>query len=322
MRNSTKSYWKDLLDIISNERGAVGDEEEKPDGDEITAEEQALLDADDTKDGEDDPSKKDDEKDPDKKDDEAGDDKGDKDKDEVLTPEQEQAAFYEKYPDLKLKEEKEDDDKGGDDKILTDGQDPGAMSVKGGEFDGKTLNEVYAINPGKAMKLYNDYVKDEDAAEAKETAGKQERIDAADKDIKEFTIAQKNELFGDKDELSDEEATQLAKVVEDTLVFIETTGRASSMSDAHFLMNRKAHLASAASGAAQSVANSLDQGASQVHVSTAKGGGDETGFEAYEAMSEEKLESVIDDWDDEKVSDFYKNAPKSLRNKHPNIPWD
>lgn len=46
-----------------------------------------------------------------------------------------------------------------------------------------------------------------------------------------------------------------------------------------------------------------------------------TGFEAYEAMSEDQLTDKIDDMGEKELKKFFSKAPPSLRKKYPALPW-
>ncbi|MFA6290181.1 MAG: hypothetical protein WC637_00290 [Victivallales bacterium] len=112
------------------------------------------------------------------------------------------------------------------------------------------------------------------------------------------------------------------KVLEWTLTPDPVTGRSRShytMADAYFLMNRDNIIKTEKTKAAKATLETITKPA--VRSIGPGGGGTPTGFEAVEAMTESQLTDHIDKMSDSELKKFYRDAPKSLRDKHPSLPW-
>jgi hypothetical protein len=94
------------------------------------------------------------------------------------------------------------------------------------------------------------------------------------------------------------------------------------IADAYWLMNKEGLLKGAAEKAAAKTNKNLTDRKGPASIDTGKGGEiKETGFEAYEKMTEEQLTAKIDAMTDKETAKFFKDAPDSLRKKYPSIPW-
>ena len=233
--------------------------------------------------------------------------------------------YYEQYPDEKPAASGDPAEGGSDLAASGDpaegGSNPGAMVYQhnGHKYDGMTLNQIHTVDPFFAQQVYNDHLDSERQAEA----NKQSQVNEAATEIKGFATDIKNELFGENvADLTESQAEQISSVVDSCLKFIKESGRTSNLKDAYYLMNRDRDLANAAGKAAEGIAASLDKGSSQARVRTAQDGGDAAGWGAYEVMDSGQLESAVDNMTDEEVARFLKDAPPSLKNKHPTVPWD
>jgi hypothetical protein len=133
--------------------------------------------------------------------------------------------------------------------------------------------------------------------------------------------ARQVKAFGceNRDALTDEQREAIDKKLSDAIELVEQ-GRATTLDDAHILLNYEAMIAEASEKGAKGAIDHITQGT----VATVKSGGDAppTGYEAYQNMSPDKLASVINDMPDEKAARFLKEAPASLRKKYPAVPWD
>lgn len=342
MGEKIRSFLESILAVIGNERGEVV----VADNDELTPEELAALGEDDDSDPDKDADDADDDPDKDKNaDDPDKDADPDKDKageEENLIP---QSAFdkrvaeirtqaedklklfqtnpeeyYEKYPDEKPTGDESDKELAPSTDI-----DYAAMQVQGGKYDGMTLNEVFGQDPFEANRMYLDYLNTQNADAAKAESDAKALKEESESQVNEFQSNISKELFGDKEDLTEADQKAVEKVISDTMAYIEDTGfmirKGNPLTAAYRFMNLEKDRSTVAAETAKGLIEKTTRGKVQTITSDASSG-DLTGYESYEAMTADQLADEMDKWSDSKVAKFHKEAPKSLRTKFPNLPWD
>jgi hypothetical protein len=223
-------------------------------------------------------------------------------------------AYYEKYPDEKPEKEETE----------TEGTfaDVAHMRVQGGTYDGKTLSEVHAVDPFAAMAIYNDYRDTQREAKltAKETQARLKR--ESEEEINTFTGTIAKEMFGkEKDKLDSKESKQMEQFIDSILDWMEKTGRASNMADAHFLMHRDDILKAAQVNSTKALIDSLTSGTIST-VITQKGKGVDSGYEKFMAYTVDQFAAHVDNLNEAEFKKFIKEAPQKLKDKFPQAAWD
>lgn len=201
--------------------------------------------------------------------------------------------------------------------------DLGALPVVGGKYDGMTLREVYDVDPVFATALQNDFLwrQKEEVRKRQETQEQEKK--SAKAEIEDF-VKDISKTAYDKAPaaLSKEESTYVIEVVDEVIKFISNTGRAKNMKDAFLIMNQEGLFSAVAQAAAKKAIQNLAKSKAPPSIDTGIGGnGRETGFEGMEKMTESQLAAKLDAMSDKEAMAFLKNAPKSLRAKHPSLPW-
>lgn len=197
----------------------------------------------------------------------------------------------------------------------------GAMVVNGGPYNGQTLNDVYAVDPAYATHLQTQYL---DSQREKVTTAKQQQESLkheAETEITAFSDHLSTELFGKKTgDLSKEEEGRVGQVIQETLDWMAKTKRgAGIIADAYFLMNKDYMLKTAAEKGGKAALESLSKKPAIPSVDTTGGG---TTVTDYEAMTGDQLAKAVEGMGEKEYAKFLKNAPASLRAKHPSLPWD
>ncbi len=226
--------------------------------------------------------------------------------------------FYRRYPDEERPEPATNESA-----PQTDGMvDLGSMPVKGGQYDGKTLNEVYQENPAEATRMQTEYIEKARAEEQRLLDQRTQLLAEAEKEVAEFQGSLSSELFEKPfSDLSPAEISEVEKVHSGVLEWMEKTGRGGGiMADAYYLMNRESNDKKAAAKGAESLIEQTNRGKVKV-ITSDTDPGELTGYDAFESMSEDQLEGSMDDMSEGDYNKFLKEAPKSLRKKHPDLPW-
>ncbi len=226
--------------------------------------------------------------------------------------------YYEVYPGEKPQGWKPPE-KPKEEKV--DFEDLGSMIVKGGPHDGKTLNEVYQENPAYAQRLQYEYLtaKSHEAESAKQT---EERIrKESEEEVNAFTTQVSKELFGKETEkLSPQEQVKVKDTIQGVLDWMHKTKRGGGMlADAYFLMNKDGIIADARTKGGKEALESLKK-ASVPSVDT-RGGATVSGFGAFEGMTADQLAAEVEKMNEKEYQKFMKEAPQTLRSKHPGLPW-
>jgi hypothetical protein len=231
--------------------------------------------------------------------------------------------YYEVYPDEKQAQEQDARHEPPPQQSQpAQSQDPGSMVVQGGAYDGQTLNEVYVDDPFAAQKMYSDFLQRETAERVQqETAATQMREDSQ-REVDAFKTDIAKELYqAEAGSLDTTQAQNVDNEVSNVLTWMQETGRGGGrLEDAYFLMNKDRLLQEASTKSVKGMVQNLSRG-SVPSVSGNKSTG-LTGYDAYTSLSSQELAGKIDGMTDIQFSKFVRNAPKTLRNKHPGIDWD
>lgn len=197
----------------------------------------------------------------------------------------------------------------------------GEMLVKGGDYDGMTLNQVWQENPAYANFLQNQYIESVRTAETRYRERHDTLVKEATTEVEQFSVSVAKELFNKElSGLTPQEEQKIAETIQQTLDFMKKTGRGGGiLADAYFIMNKENLITEARTKGGQAALQSLTK--PSVPSINASGGGAVTGMNAYEAMSRDELAAKIADMNDTQLSRFMKEATPALKQKHPDLPW-
>lgn len=223
------------------------------------------------------------------------------------------AEYYRRYPQEKPPEQKKPSSKASAvrSQVISDG----------GEYDGMTIADVFDIDPIAGY----EYLADAKAAEAKAAAAEEaERlrlISEIETERKELSEIVGNELFSKASGWSIKEKAEVDKIITQTEKFMIDTGRATyRFSDAYYLMTSSDRETKARSMGAEKVIRSITDPGTRTIASKGEAG-PVTGFEHLESMSPDQLEETISKMSDSEYLKFKANAPRSLKNKYPELDW-
>lgn len=222
-----------------------------------------------------------------------------------------QDKYYDVYPDEKPEELEETLD------VPLSVSEAADMIVRGGAYDGQTLGEVAQTDPLSAMGMFDEYrAERRDTIEADKKLKTESETEESDFKNEHAKAAFDKEYNG----LSSLEASKVDEIVDATLGWMEKTGRGgANLFDAHFLMNRDKDIATAKGSAAASAVDSISRGVVQ-SISNGKGS-QQTGYESFLSLSRDKLTDELNKMSEDESVKFYKDAPDSVRNKFPELPW-
>jgi hypothetical protein len=222
--------------------------------------------------------------------------------------------YYKKYPDEKpadFKPVKED----------PPAVDFNSMPINGGKYDGWTLGEVAKEDPVAAQLMLNNYLESKRAAVEIQRRKDEEGIKTKAEEGNRFKWERAKELFGKEKDYTEEEIKQVNEVYTKLGDWMRANKKLHySLEDAHLLMNKDKIIKDERIKASKAaLEEATKKGVTSI------GNGDSTagltGFEAIMAMSEDALTKHIDRMSDKEQKTFYKDAPKSIREKYPSLPW-
>jgi len=191
------------------------------------------------------------------------------------------------------------------------------------QYEGMTLREVMQQDPDEGATLLEDWK----AGQQQQVSTKDREIEENAKEAAEFAEIVAREVFSKdlrsmtKEEAESEDGKKMSKAINDLIFEVYKWGAESGKHQ--YRLVDMWRLKNKADPVKQEKAlKSLEQ--KPVVKSIGSGGGSvgQTGFEAYEAMSEDELTTKLDGMKDKELKEFYKKAPASLRKKYPSIPWD
>jgi hypothetical protein len=206
-------------------------------------------------------------------------------------------------------------------------QDMGALRVvqPNGPYDGMTLRELYDVDPVFATNLQNDFLWNQRKlmTEAAEKA-EQVKKDSA-RDLEEFGASIGKAAYGkEPKDLTKEEIARVGETIRQVIDWMTTTRRGGGvLMDAYFLMNKEGLLKQVVSRAAEKTIKDLAgrKGPASIDTSGGGGNGKDGSWDAIAKMTEAQLAAKIDAMSEKEMTAFFKEAPKSLRSKYPNMPW-
>ena len=231
--------------------------------------------------------------------------------------------YYEIYPEDKPEGYQPPQPKPASQQQTQEQQDYGNMIVRGGEYDGQTLNEVYQINPAYATQLLNGHL-DGQRRETETRQQQEEKLKSESvSEINAFTGQLSKELYSkEADKLTADEERKVADTIKETLAWMSKTRRGGGViADAYFLMNREKDLSDAKTKGGREALEALKKGGGAPSSIGGGTGAALSGFSAYEAMTADQLAEVVDRMSEKKAMEFLKDAPQSLKEKHPGLPW-
>lgn len=192
------------------------------------------------------------------------------------------------------------------------------LEVKDGPYDGKTLKEVYDVDPDEARRLeasYNSSQKAEADAEEKSA------LEESQKQVDALSVIVSEDMFSKSEGLTVAETTQVNQVVQETLTFMDETGRGGGiLLDAYHLKNRETDQSKARADGAAALVNSVKSGSVQ-RISSDVAPGELSGYEADMAMDSDQLSDKIDDMSDSAMVKYLADAPDEMKKKYPDLPW-
>jgi len=201
--------------------------------------------------------------------------------------------------------------------------DIGSMVVKGGQYDGMTLREVYSIDPVTATSMQNDYLWQQRIDGMQKAAKVNAETQAINGQINEFIKGQAKELFNKDDvsNLSEAEKIKIAETLNTVADWMRKTKRGGgNLSDAFYLMQKEGILKTERAKGAEAALKAITK-EPVPSIGNMKGASDDDGFGKYMSMSDDQLADAIGDMTDTEADKFYKTAPKALQKKHPSLPW-
>jgi hypothetical protein len=224
--------------------------------------------------------------------------------------------YYELYPDERP-EEAPAAAAPGPAKIPTR-KEAGNLQVTGGEYSGKSLEELYQLDYAAAEDLYQDYV-----SGIKQQASAQEsEQQTVQQELNEFGEARAKEVFGKAlNQLDKDQAAQIELLADTVSKWMVETGRGGGLiEDAFFLMNKDGLLEKSNQKALKSLVKTLKGGAPPSVSSRQTASGNGT-YGKYMAMSVDELANTFADMTEDQQANFLKKAPKAFREKHPKLPY-
>ena len=225
--------------------------------------------------------------------------------------------FYEMYPD----------DKPGDYQLSTPATQPSPvddvmqMVVSGGQYNGMTLEDVFREDTGRATVILNMYYQEQ----ARIAADNERLKSESEHETYAFAETRAQEVFGKKlDALTKQETQQIEDDLNKSITWMGQTQRARTLDDAWFLMNKEKILTEAAGKVSKATLESLMKSGGSLPASVANisGGGQASGYDALLSLTPSQLQVRIGAMGETEAMRFFKEAPKTLRDKYPGLPWD
>jgi hypothetical protein len=198
------------------------------------------------------------------------------------------------------------------------------LKVKGGDYDGYTLKQVFEVDAAAGAKLLVDYRMDQERAKIRQESEQRAKEDKEQQEVARFAKSRAKEYFStdDPDKLSKEQQQRISDdLIEVTKWKIDTGRTHYSDEDAYYIMRRDGLLKEVKKEAAEKAIKSITDTKVVPSISPGKDKGVETGYEADAKMTPDQLARKIDGMTDKEASKWFKNAPKSLKTKYPSLPW-
>jgi hypothetical protein len=197
------------------------------------------------------------------------------------------------------------------------------LPVNGGQYNGYTLRDVMQADPEEGTRMLNEW------KDAQHTAIRQqeEKVSTVqrqqEQDSYNFLTARATELFGEEAAKSPtpEQSRKVLLLGQEVLQWQTATNRLNlSWEDAFTIMKHNDLIKSVKLETTMKTLQGL-QKAGPASIDTSGGGASPSGWVAVESMTEKQFEKHIDGLKDADLTKFLKEAPKSVRDKHPSMPW-
>lgn len=226
-------------------------------------------------------------------------------------------GYYQEYPD-----ERPAQTTAPVKQAATDGTDEVAnLVVQGGQYEGMTLKDVMEVDQVAGNLMVLEYWKGQQDEKQAAITRQSQRVDGAQNEVNVFAVEVSKELFGKTDGLTEDETGKVGAVIQGTLDWMKSTGRGfANLSDSYYLMTRDEQIKKAKGDGARAIADSVTRGGVAT-ISSNRGGGADTGYEADLTMTAEQLTAKLDKMSDPAVEKWAKNAPDELKKKYADMPW-
>jgi hypothetical protein len=234
--------------------------------------------------------------------------------------------YYRLYPDEKPEGYKEPEPKRPAHTETT--EDYNSMVVSGGKYNGLTIGEVargtddFPPDPVAANLMVNNYLEGKRSAATTESQKKAKFDEDFKREKNLFLFERAKELTGKDKDWTSEELVKINGEYDRLSKWMIANKKVHyNLEDAYLLANKdeifKRERTKAAEGAIKSI-----QKSGPASIDTGNGGDNKpSGWEAIAEMDDKALEKHIDGLDDAGLTKFLKEAPASIRVKHPNIGW-
>lgn len=226
--------------------------------------------------------------------------------------------YYKQYPDEKPEERPLKEDVVQEDTIWD-------RIIQGGPYDGQRLGDVFDQGGEPARYALNLYSQERDNLKAEQTATEDRRKQTkqeADAELDSFGTQLAQDIFEKKpDDLSKDEYTQINAIIDETLDWMEKTGRGyGNIVDGYFIKNKDKILAGEQIKGVSNVIKSTQDNV--IHIANKKDVGTKlTGYEADMGKDATELAAKIENMNDEEAAKYFANAPEKLKQKFPSVPW-
>lgn len=201
-------------------------------------------------------------------------------------------------------------------------EDLNKMVVKGGQYDGWTIEEVAKENVAAATIMINNYLDGKRRAEETERNKQEEFNRNFNNERNTFLYERAKEIYQKTEGYTQDEINGVNAVYQKLSQWMITEKKTHyKLEDAWKLMNHDEIVKKARIEAGKEALKK----ATDKKVTPSIGNGDSkaglTGFDNVMAMTEDQLTDHISKMTDKEFVKFTKDAPKALKDKYPNLPW-
>jgi hypothetical protein len=227
--------------------------------------------------------------------------------------------YYNQYPDEKPEEKRPlKEEAAQEDEIWN-------RIIQGGPYDGRTLGDVYDEGGEAARYALNLYNQERDNVRAEQTATADRREKSkqeANAELDSFGTQLSQDIFEKKpDDLSEDETAQINGIIDETLDWMEKTGRGfGSIVDGYLIKNKDKILAGEQIKGVSNVIKSTQDNV--IHIANKKDVGTKlTGYEADMGKTADELAAKVDNMTDDQATKYFANAPEKLKQRFPSVDW-
>jgi hypothetical protein len=197
------------------------------------------------------------------------------------------------------------------------------LPVNGGTYNGYTLRDVMQVDPEEGTRMLNEW-KDAQHQAIRQQEGKvTEAQRKQEADAANFLTARAKEVFGEEaaKNPTSEQSRKMLLLGQEVLAWQTATNRLNlSWEDAFTIMKHNDLIKSVKLETTMKTLQGL-QKQGPASIDTAGGGASPSGWVAVESMTEKQLDKHLAGLEDKDLTKFLKEAPKSVRDKHPMMPW-